>query len=170
VAPYLGDDPQPNSYPSLTHDGDKEDHQAGALTPSVPDRDAFTAEAPPARVPLAESVRSFVDERRIALPSFGPSAVSLFWGILLILILGGALLSISKGGGDGLIIGVIILLLVLPGLQLGAALVTALILAVSARPDKRYQFLRLGKIVLGVLVGTLLGGLVMMALRHGGRV
>jgi hypothetical protein len=97
--------------------------------------------------------------------------VKLFWWTLLLLMGVVPLLVLgwtSRGSGfthqlpSAIYIGVIIILFVLPGLQLGAALVTALILAVSPRPDKGYQFRQLGKIVLGVVVGTLLGVLVMV--------
>jgi hypothetical protein len=55
--------------------------------------------------------------------------------------------------------GLFLNLLFLPLVQLGAALVAALILIASARPDKAAQLRQLGKIVVGTVVGTLLGGL-----------
>ena len=57
--------------------------------------------------------------------------------------------------------GLIIRLLGLPGRQLAGAFVTVLILTVSNRPDTNYQLRQLGKIVLGVVVGTV-GGLLLM--------
>jgi hypothetical protein len=65
--------------------------------------------------------------------------------------------------GNLLTYGVIIVL-ILPALQLGSALLTALTLATSSRTDKGYQFRQLGKIVLGVVVGTVLGILIMVGI------
>jgi hypothetical protein len=97
------------------------------------------------------------------------SAVRLFWQALLVLSVLGALLSIA-GGPSGPMAAGFIILLALPLVQLGAAVVTALILAMSEFPDKSYQFRQLGKIVLGLVVGTVLGILAMvlvgMALSH----
>jgi hypothetical protein len=130
-------------------------------------REAITAEDPSSPVTPAESLRSDEGEPRIALPESGPSAVSLFWWTLLILVMGGMVFGMlvasgAPGSGSAIAIPGIIILLVLPGLQLGAAILTAVFLAVSLRPDKRYQFRQLGKIVKGVLAGTALGILVMV--------
>ena len=78
----------------------------------------------------------------------------------------GILLSVVSGG-EGLLIGIIIILLVLPAMQLGAALVTAVILGLSNRPDKRFQAKQLGKIVLGVLAGTFIGIVLMVVIAAG---
>jgi hypothetical protein len=99
---------------------------------------------------------------RIALPKSGPSAVSLFWWTLLVLVTGGMVFGMLTDGGAGIAVAGIIVLLVFPGLQLGAAVLTAVFLAVSRRPDRGYQLRQLGKIVKGVLVGTALGILVMV--------
>jgi hypothetical protein len=108
-----------------------------------------------------QSFRPADPERGIALTAFGRSAVSLFWGTVLVL---GAVGGFLFGVAEGLVVGAIILLLVLPGVQLGAALVTALLLAVGARPDKLYQFQQLARIVLGTVAGTSLGLLLMVLL------
>jgi hypothetical protein len=143
VAPALGGGRERRSYLPLTHYWDEEDYEPVPLT----------QRGRPGRAPSL------------------PSAVKLFWWTLLLLMGVVPLLVLgwtSRGSGfthqlpSAIYIGVIIILFVLPGLQLGAALVTALILAVSPRPDKGYQFRQLGKIVLGVVVGTLLGVLVMV--------
>jgi hypothetical protein len=49
----------------------------------------------------------------------------------------------------------------LPAVLLAAALVTAFILGVSRREDKRYQFSRLASITIGTIVGMIIGGLPM---------
>ena len=46
--------------------------------------------------------------------------------------------------------GGLIAFMVLPGLQLIATFVTAVVLGASSRPDKRYQFRQLGKLFLGL--------------------
>lgn len=102
------------------------------------------------------------DEPRITLPVSGPSAVSLFWWTLLVFVVGAmVLLSIKYDNPLG---GMFLILLILPGLQLGAAVLIAFVLALSARPDRSYQFRKLGKIVKGSLIGALLGILGMAAI------
>jgi hypothetical protein len=125
-----------------------------AVTPRVP--------GPPS--PSAESVRSLEGNRGVTLPASGPSAVSLFWWTLLILVICGIMLGFIKEGPNGLVFGLIIIVMVLPGLQLGAAIVAALIMAVSNRPDKSYQLRQIGKIVLGVMVGAGAGILALVVL------
>jgi hypothetical protein len=90
--------------------------------------------------------------------------VSLFWWTLLVLVICGMVLGFIKEGPNGLVFGLIIIVMVLPGLQLGAAIVAALILAVSTRPDKSFQLRQISKIVLGVVLGTIAGILAMVAL------
>ncbi|HEY7426413.1 MAG TPA: hypothetical protein VH682_19425 [Gemmataceae bacterium] len=103
-------------------------------------------------------------QQPIVLPGRGLSAVSLFWWISLILGFGVVLwFSVSASRG-GLLLGAFILVIFLPAVQLGAALLTAIILAVSAGPHKSYQFQQLGKIGCGVVVGTVVGVLVMVVL------
>jgi hypothetical protein len=82
--------------------------------------------------------------------------VSFFW--LVLLALGMLAWAILEGVEHDHKFTIWAFLLFLPGLQLIAAILVALILAVSHRPDKGYQFHQLGKIVVGTLVGTLIGG------------
>jgi hypothetical protein len=58
-------------------------------------------------------------------------------------------------------IGVPIAILVfgLPAVQLAALIATAVILGVSRRPDKGFQFRVLGKILCGWFVGTFIGAI-----------
>lgn len=133
VAPALGRGPE-RSYLPITHYWDEEDDydegdDSGERRPGTPD---------------------------IALPKSGPSAVSLFWWIFLGLVGLGSLLG-AASGPEGFMVGWIILLLVLPLLQLGSAIITSIVLAVSQRSDTRYQFVQLGKITLGLVIGTVAG-------------
>jgi hypothetical protein len=87
--------------------------------------------------------------------------VAVFWWTFLALVmLGGLVILLLEGAGAA----VLILALVLPGVQLGAALVTAVVLVAPARPDKPYQLRQLAKIVLGTVAGTILGLLAMLPL------
>jgi hypothetical protein len=103
------------------------------------------------------------DEPRIALPRSGPSAVRTFWIVLLVLLAIGLMLSLAAGG-EGFIVGVVIILLILPALQLAAAIVTLFVLALSTHPNRGRQLWQLGKIVMGVVIGTVLGIVVMWAI------
>jgi hypothetical protein len=172
----LGGGPEPRSYLSLTHYWDEEVDKPHRWTTQAPDRqaitrdrDAVTAQAVPTPAAPGDSFRPSGDEPRIALPKSSLSAVSLFWWTFLVLTAVGLLVAIGYLRGDRLALvgGVIIILLILPGLQLGAALLTAIILAVTAHPNKGYQFWQLGKIVLGVVIGTLIGLGVMWAMFSG---
>lgn len=165
VAPALGG-PRPDLYLPLTDYWDEEDFDRPASLASR-DREAVMTDALSPLPPPAEA--DLVRERHernlgIALPALGFSAVSLFWWILLILVIGGLVLSTMGGRGEGLLVGGVIMLLVFPGLQLAAAAFTALILGVSYRPDKGHQFRQLGKIVLGMVAGTVLGILLMVGI------
>jgi hypothetical protein len=80
-------------------------------------------------------------------------------------------LAAARDGGDGVVIGLFILALSFPAIQLVCAVVVALWLGVSTRHDKPYQLRQLGKITLGLVVGTVAGimsmvgiGVVMSAL------
>lgn len=91
------------------------------------------------------------------------SAVAVFWLSSLALVLAALALAGVKAIDDGnqagldIVVGLVLLALGFPALQLIAAVVTAIVLGVSSRTDKGYQFKQLGKIALGVLAGTILG-------------
>lgn len=96
------------------------------------------------------------------------SAVAVFWLSSLALVLAalaltaaGALDNPNQAAGLQVAIGLVLLALGFPALQLIAAIVTAFVLGVSSRTDKGYQFGQLGKITLGVVIGTVLGLAVM---------
>jgi hypothetical protein len=170
VAPNLGGGPKPRSYVPLTHYWDEEADEPGAWPTSAREREAVTAEPPASPTTPVDPVRLDKDERGIALPAPGPSAVSLFWWTVVVLVFLATVgiyfwnrRDFGRNGEAVVIIG-IILLLGFPGLQLGAAVVTAFILAVSDRPDKIYQLRQLGKIVGGLVAGTAIGLLAMALL------
>jgi len=103
------------------------------------------------------------------------SAVGLFWLSNLILaglvVVGcGAYAAVDGAGNNagsnfplGMLAGGFGIVMLLPVHLLIAALVTLVILAVQNRPDKTYQFGRLGRITLGLVIGTLAGGVPMAA-------
>jgi uncharacterized protein YqgC (DUF456 family) len=64
----------------------------------------------------------------------------------------------------GLVVGLFVSLIAFPLLQLIAAVVAAGIVAVGSRPDRRQQLRHAGKIALGVVTGTLAGGLALAIL------
>ena len=90
--------------------------------------------------------------------------MSLFWWTVLILVFSGTVLGFIAEGPNGLAMSLLMIVLVLPGVQLGAAIAVALILAASARPDKSQQLRQISKIALGVVLGTIAGILAMAAL------
>jgi hypothetical protein len=128
-------------------------------------RDAVTAQGEPSPAVPAEPFRaSDDDDRNIARPTSSLSAVKVFWWTVLGLVIAGLVLSVAYHR-EGLVVGGIIILLVLPAIQLGAALITAVVLlALVPGVNQGYQFRQLGKIVLGLFVGTILGSLVMWGL------
>jgi hypothetical protein len=140
----------------LTSYWDEENYDPGPRGVSPREREAVTLEPPVAPQLREVEHRAFDGEIGIALPGYGPSAVTFFWWTLLGLVVLGFLLSLTNGA-EGVLIGGVIMLMVLPGMQLGSALITAVVLALSTRPDKNYQFWQLGKVVLGAVVGTVVG-------------
>jgi hypothetical protein len=99
------------------------------------------------------------EEYDVSIPNIarpGVSAVKVFW----FLSLGAAILGTLIGaayGGEGFIVGLVILALVFPAVQLVAALITLFWLALSSRPDKSFQLLQIGKLTLGLVIGTVAG-------------
>jgi hypothetical protein len=106
------------------------------------------------------------EEFDIAVPDIGKtgvSAVKVFWLISLVLALVGAMLGCAVGR-EGIIIGLIILALVYPGVQLGSGIIVLIWLALSVRHDKSFQLKQTGKIILGLFVGTAAGIMAMVAI------
>jgi hypothetical protein len=101
-------------------------------------------------------------DQRIDQSTSGSLAVKIFWRTLLFLVLAVSGCSwFMSGEGLSTIIWVLI---GLPGLQLAAAFLTSLILHFSGLPDESQQLEKLGKIVRGVVAGTAIGILVMLAI------
>jgi hypothetical protein len=95
----------------------------------------------------------------------GPSAVGLFWLSTLVLgslvIIGGGILSaaqtVSGEFVSGALGGLFAIVMLAPALFLIAAAVAALILGLSGRPDKLLELRQLGRITLGMVLGTVIG-------------
>jgi hypothetical protein len=106
------------------------------------------------------------EEYDISVPNIGKtgtSAVQVFWLLSLVLGLIGGCMGIA-GGGEGLIVGLVILALVFPAVQLAAGLVVLIWLALSSRSDRAYQLKQTGKIILGLFVGAGAGIMAMVAI------
>jgi hypothetical protein len=129
-----------------------------------PDRAAVTSQDQSISTPPTESLGSYDDDRDVSVGAPGHSAVSLFWWSVLVLTGIGMVGFAITSGRDSFGLSLILIMLTLPAFQFGAAIVTAIILAVSPRPDKGYQFWQLGKIVLGTVAGTVVGLLLMYAI------
>ncbi len=117
-----------------------------------------------ARLPLTYYYDEETGTRVPSVARPGISGVRLFWRILLVVMVivhGGAMLYNLHEPTAGLVIGAFILLMILPGLQLVSAVLALLVLAFSARADRGYQMLQVGKITGGLILGTL-GGLLAM--------
>jgi hypothetical protein len=102
----------------------------------------------------------------IAVPNIaktGVSAVRLFWLLSLAAAIVGALIG-AVAGGENLVVGLVILALVFPGVQLVCALIALFWLGTSARSDRSFQLKQGGKILLGLVLGTMAGILVMVAI------
>ena len=91
--------------------------------------------------------------------SDSPSAASYFWWTTLIFAVIATVLGTISDRSP--LVGLWILILLLPLLQLGAVLIGVMILGLSSRPDKFYQLSQLGKIALGVILGAI-GGIAIM--------
>ena len=96
----------------------------------------------------------------------GLSSVSVFWWLLCAMIFACLALAIvtNEGRTDAVVITGIGILMVFPVLQLASALLTAIVFACWPRFDKGHQLKQLGRITLGVIIGTLSGIGVMAAL------
>jgi hypothetical protein len=161
VAPNLGGGGRPSEALALTSYWDEEFDDDWPPRPLSPrDREGISIDPMPGR-PAEVSRASRRDD--IALGTYGPSAVSLFWWTSLIFAALGLVIAVFNGA-EGFLIGGVILLMVFPGVQLAAAVVAALVLAISSRPDKGRQLRQVGKIILGMIIGTIAGILTMTGL------
>jgi hypothetical protein len=156
VAPHLGYGYHADSPHPLTDFWN--DREVGAPAPPTPvtNPEAITSSPPtphPAPDPSEDS--SADRERTATLIVRRSSAVSLFWWTVLAIGVVSSVLSLLYYKEIG--VPIAILVLGLPAVQLAALIVTAVILGVSERPDKEFQFRLLGKIFLGWFIGTFVG-------------
>ncbi len=164
VASNLAGPPRRSADLPLPHAWEGADLDLSSWTGARRQQEAVTRRAPAPPNPPDEAAESLKPNRPVTLHAFGPSAVSLFWRTLLLLAVAGVTFSTIKIGSEGFAVGLWFLVLILPAVQLGAAILVALILAVSRRPDKRYQLLQIVRIALGVMVGAGAGLMLMVAL------
>jgi len=123
---------------------------------------------PGARLPIYYYYDEEIDEDVPYTMKPGISAIALYWWIFLgVILLAPCLLLpfFAEGrGGNSLLFGLVILALVLPAVQFGVGIIVLIVLACMQRPDKSFQLWRLGKIMLGLVVGTIAGILSMVAI------
>jgi hypothetical protein len=158
IAPKLGGRSTAWSHLSLIEDWDEEDFQPGPAPGAAADWEAITEKAPTA---LPRPVLSSSAMPTIA--SAGVSAVSVFWLLTLAASILAALIGAAQGGG-GFIVGLVILLLVFPAVQLTCAIIVGVGFACTSRPDKWFQLKQLGKLTLGLFLGTVAGILAMVVI------
>lgn len=95
----------------------------------------------------------------------GLSAVALFWWLVAAFSALGCVFGLAAGrAAEGLLVSSVIVLMVFPAIQLLAAIVTLIVYAIWPRPDKARQLKQLGKITLGVVLGTIAGIGIMVAI------
>lgn len=110
------------------------------------------------------------DEWDIQMPVItrpGVSAVKVFWVLSLIAAIVWAFASVlieHRDPMEGLLIGLVILALVYPAIQLGCAIVILFWMVCSSRQDRSYQLKQTGKILVGLVVGTIGGILAMVGI------
>jgi len=108
----------------------------------------------------------YEEEDEYAVPDVskpGVSAVKVFWFMSLAAAMIGGLIG-SANGGQGFFVALVILFMVFPGVQLACAIVTLIWLALSTRPDKSFQLKQVGKLTLGLVLGTVAGILAMVGI------
>jgi hypothetical protein len=159
IAPNLGTQATAWSHLSLIAYWEEEEFQSGQAYGAKGDPQAITEKVPAAP---AHPVMRPGAVPNIAKP--GISAVQVFWLLSLALTVLGAFIGIAQEGGSGFIVGLVILALVFPAVQLVSAILVALWLSVSARQDKWFQLRQVGKITLGLFLGTVAGILAMIVI------
>jgi hypothetical protein len=87
----------------------------------------------------------------------GLSGVALHWRIFLASLAIGLLAGKLMGDQGPLIVTGIVLLVIMPALQLVSALLAAFVMLAWPRPDRSYQLAQLGKVILGLVIGTAAG-------------
>ena len=113
--------------------------------------------------PRTQEEQDYADFPEQTAPRYGSSAVAIFWLATLILgsmvIMGWGALSFAQGRDfmNGFLVAVFGIVMLFPALLLVAAAATAVVLGLSSRPDKATEFTQLGRISIGVVVGTIIG-------------
>ena len=92
----------------------------------------------------------------------GVSACTLFWWLIPVVSLAVPIFGAATGDRDFCASSLIMVALCLPAVQFASAFIVAVVLCFSSRPDRAYQFGRLGRIVIGTFVGSAVGVLVMV--------
>lgn len=89
------------------------------------------------------------------------SATKVYWSLVLIIsVIVAATYSGMEGGEEGFWV----LVMGLPGIQLAASVVAALVLALSRRGNRRERLFHLGKITLYSMAGAFVGGLLIFGM------
>lgn len=113
--------------------------------------------------PRTQEEHDYADFPEQAGPRYGSSAVFIFWLSTVILgsvvIMGGGGLALAQGRDpvSGVLMAGFSIIMLFPALLLVAAAATAIALGVSSRPDKPREFGQLGRICVGVVLGTIIG-------------
>jgi hypothetical protein len=146
------------SHLSLIEYWEEEDYDPGAATGARVGQEAITEKMPTSPQRPVARAGAMPDIART-----GVSAVKVFWLLTLAATILGALIGASEGGG-GVIIGLVILMLVFPAVQLICAIIVGVGFACTSRPDKWFQLKQLGKLTLGLFVGTVAGYMAMVVI------
>ena len=158
MAPKLGTQSTAWSHLSLIEYWEEEYYEPGTTTGAQVGQEAITEKMPTSpRRPVL---------RAGAMPDIartGVSAVKVFWLLSLAASVLGALYGFTLGR-DGFIIGLVLLLLVFPALQLVCAIIVGIGFACTSRPDKWFQLKQLGKLTLGLFLGTVAGIVAMVVI------
>jgi hypothetical protein len=93
-----------------------------------------------------------------------PSATGLYWGMVLLVSIFVAMWNLGVERHPDSAEAVLIIALVLPGIQLGASMIAAIVIVLSKRPRKDERLRHLGKITFRAFIGAVIGGLVMLPL------
>jgi hypothetical protein len=169
IAPKLGSQSSAWSHLSLIEYWDEEDHKPAPATGTAVEDEAITANKPNSSEKSAVPRQPMPD-----IAKTGVSGVKMYWFVTLICVCASFVyittLAPEAGGGGGAplfaprIAGLLILALGFPAIQLVSAIITAIWLALSRRPDRSFQLVQLGKITLGLILGTVAGIVAMVGI------
>jgi hypothetical protein len=116
-------------------------------------------------------IHYYDDETGIQVPSIkkpGMSSVTVFWWLTSFLVFVCFVFGIlQENGTEAALVTGIIVALVFPGIQLVSAFITLIVYATWPRYDRAYQLGQLGKICGGVVIGSIVGILAMVAIGFG---